>query len=91
MPSRALRTGIVSAGALAAIAVLASGLGVSIGYVVVVLAGIVVLNSWRATARHAGSRTYRRRPAPRRDAIDGSAFATWVESSSLRPRARAMS
>jgi hypothetical protein len=55
-PSRALRAGLVVAGAIAALAVLTSGLGVSFAYVCVALAVILVLRGWRSTSRHAGSR-----------------------------------
>jgi hypothetical protein len=55
-PSRALRAGIVVAGVLAALAAWASGLGVSLAYVVLVLAGVIVLRAWRSAGRHAGSR-----------------------------------
>ena len=56
MPSRALRGGLLIAGALAALAAWASGLGVSLSYAVVALAGVLVLHAWRTTGRHAGSR-----------------------------------
>lgn len=51
-----MRGAIVAAGVLAAIAVLASGVPLSFAYVVLALAGLLVLRAWRTAGSYDGHR-----------------------------------